>query len=271
MVVDLQSNIYVGGRGAIMPPTTHFSATDGAAFLLKVGPGSKPPLFTRESITNAADFSTGLPLAGGAASIFVNDLAGTGDVTVTVDGVIVPLYAVMPHQINVQVPFEIVPPLSYVQIAQGDAATSVLGLKSLLTAPGIFTYDGAHGAIQHGVDFRLVSASAPAERGEVVTIYLTGLGAVAPTVTTGVPVPIEPLSWTTLAPTVWIGGQAAEVLFSGLTPGAFGLYQINARVPETVASGEVQVQVGLPRISDETSFFRPPVERISRPALMPVR
>jgi uncharacterized protein (TIGR03437 family) len=271
VVVDLQSNIYVGGRGAIMPPTTHFSATDGAAFLLKVGPGSKPPLFTRESITNAADFSTGLPLAGGAASIFVNDLAGTGDVTVTVDGVIVPLYAVMPHQINVQVPFEIVPPLSYVQIAQGDAATSVLGLKSLLTAPGIFTYDGAHGAIQHGVDFRLVSASAPAERGEVVTIYLTGLGAVAPTVTTGVPVPIEPLSWTTLAPTVWIGGQAAEVLFSGLTPGAFGLYQINARVPETVASGEVQVQVGLPRISDETSFFRPPVERISRPALMPVR
>lgn len=271
VVVDSQSNIYVGGRGAIMPPNTHFSTTDGDAFLLKLGPGSKPPLFTRESITNGADFSTGLPLAGGAASVFVDDLAGTGDVAVTVDGVIAPLYAVTPHQINFQVPFEIVPPLSYVQITQGDAATSVLGLKSLLAAPGIFIYDGVHGAIQHGLDFRLVSVAAPAERGEVVTIYVTGLGAVTPMVASGVPVPLAPLSWTTLTPTVWIGGQAAEVLFSGLTPGAFGLYQINARVPETIVSGEVQVQVGLPRTNDETSFFRPPVERISRPVLMPVR
>ncbi|MCE5310529.1 MAG: SBBP repeat-containing protein [Acidobacteriales bacterium] len=271
LAVDAQSNIYVGGRGALVPPTTSFSSTDGHAFLLKLGPGSRPPMFTRQSITNAANFSTGLPLPGGAASAFVGDLARTDNVSVKVDGVSAPLYVVTSGQINFQVPFDIAPPLSSVEVAQGDAVASVRGLKSLLTAPAIFTYDGAHGAIQHGLDYRLVTASAPAERGEVITIYLTGLGTTTPPVKSGEVVPLTPLSWTTLAPTVWIGGQTAEVLFSGLTPGTFGLYQINARVPESVAAGDVQVQVGLPTIEDETLFLRPPVSRISRPVLIPVR
>jgi len=271
LAVDAQSNIYVGGRGAVVPPTTSFPAAEGHAFLVKLGPGSRPPMFTRQSITNAANFSTGLPLPGGAASVFVGDLAGTSNVTVKVDGVLAPLYVVTPGQINFQVPFDIAPPLSSVEIAQGDAVASVRGLKSLLTAPAIFTSDGVHGAIQHGLDYRLVTASAPAERGEVITIYLTGLGATTPPVKSGAPVPVSPLSWTTLAPTVWIGGQIAEVLFSGLTPGTFGLYQINARVPQSVAAGDVEVQVGLPSIEDETLFMRPTVARISRPVLMPVR
>ncbi len=271
LTVDALSNIYVGGRGAIVPPTTSFPAAEGHAFLVKLGPGSRPPMFTRQSITNAANFSTGLPLPGGAASVFVGDLAGTSDVTVKVDGVLAPLYVVTPGQINFQVPLDVAPPLSSVEIAQGDAVASVRGLKSLLTAPAIFTSDGVHGAIQHGLDYRLVTASAPAERGEVITIYLTGLGATTPPVKSGAPVPVSPLSWTTLAPTVWIGGQIAEVLFSGLTPGTFGLYQINARVPQSVAAGDVEVQVGLPSIEDETLFMRPTVARISRPVLMPVR
>jgi len=271
LALDTQTNIYVGGRGHIMPSPTPSSPPWGDAFLLKLGAGSKPPLFIRESITNAADFSTGLPLAGGAAAVFVDDLTGTGDVKVTFDGKIAPLYAVTPRQINFQVPFEIAYVYSQIQIAQGDAVASVYGVKNALSAPAVFTYDGVHGAIQHGTDYRLVTNSAPAQRGEVVTIYVTGLGTTTPPVSAGVPVPVSPLSRTTLTTNVWIGGQAAEVLFSGLTPGAFGLYQINARVPETVASGDVQVQVGLPRTNDVTSFFRPPVERISRPVLMPVR
>jgi uncharacterized protein (TIGR03437 family) len=38
-------------------------------------------------------------------------------------------------------------------------------------------------------------------------------------------------------PTVTIGGIAAPVSFSGLAPGAVGLYQVNVRVPASAASG----------------------------------
>jgi uncharacterized protein (TIGR03437 family) len=45
-------------------------------------------------------------------------------------------------------------------------------------------------------------------------------------------------------PTVTIGTQNATVLFSGLTPTAVGLYQINATVP-TTGSGTQPITVSI--------------------------
>jgi uncharacterized protein (TIGR03437 family) len=150
-----------------------------------------------------------------------------------------------------------------------------VGVKNFTTAPAIFTQDGVYGAIQHGLDYRLVTPSAPAEHGEVVTIYLTGLGATTPALASGTPAPLAPLSRTNLAPTVFIGGQTSQVFFSGLTPGMFGLYQINARVPETAASGDVEVQVSLPSVYDINSLpywiGGQTVQRVSQAVRMPVR
>jgi hypothetical protein len=38
----------------------------------------------------------------------------------------------------------------------------------------------------------------------------------------------------------------ANVLFSGLTPGLVGLYQVNIRVPSGLSSGDQSVVVSLP-------------------------
>jgi len=44
--------------------------------------------------------------------------------------------------------------------------------------PGLFTLDGASAIVVHGATNQLVTAASPAEPGEAVVFYATGLGAV---------------------------------------------------------------------------------------------
>lgn len=85
--------------------------------------------------------------------------------------------------------------------------------------------------ILHSADYSLVTPESPAVDGEVVLLYATGLGPVSNTPGDGTPAPDAPLEVTKTPPQVWIDGQAASVLWSGLAPGFVGLYQINVQVP----------------------------------------
>ena len=119
--------------------------------------------------------------------------------------------------------------------------------------PGIFSKNQkgfGQGIITKGNTKTLAEAGTPAEAGEVVVIYCTGLGAVMPAVAAGTAAPASPLSETAEEVTVAIGGQAAEVLFSGLTPGFAGLYQVNVKVPSGVTGGAVPVAL---TVSGQTS------------------
>jgi uncharacterized protein (TIGR03437 family) len=83
--------------------------------------------------------------------------------------------------------------------------------------------------------------SRPAKRGEFVQIYAAGLGPVDKPPPDGAPGSGE---LALEVPEVLIDGQATEVNFAGLLPGAVGLYQVNARVPDGVAPGPgVSVQL----------------------------
>jgi len=71
----------------------------------------------------------------------------------------------------------------------------------------------------------------------VVHLFATGLGAVNNQPATGAATPNTPLATTTANPTVTVGGQQAQVTFSGLAPGFIGLYQVDFTVPDlTVAA-----------------------------------
>jgi uncharacterized protein (TIGR03437 family) len=62
----------------------------------------------------------------------------------------------------------------------------------------------------------------------------------------GAAAPSKPLANTVAHATVMIGGQAATVTFSGLSPGFAGLYQIDAVVPTGVTAGnDVPVVVSI--------------------------
>jgi uncharacterized protein (TIGR03437 family) len=152
-----------------------------------------------------------------------------------------PLFYADAGQVNGQVPWELAGRLNTTITATLDGRSTAPQLLNLAKyAPGIFTTNGGgagQGAILDG-NYRLVDPSNPAVAGStVVQIYCTGLGPVTNQPATGSPSPNNPLSRTTSPPSVVIGGALANVVFSGLAPGAVGLYQVNALVPSAAAKG----------------------------------
>ena len=80
--------------------------------------------------------------------------------------------------------------------------------------PGIFTMANGMGqAAANNQDGSINSATNPAARGSIVTLYATGEG-----------VNVSSVGLT-------IGGYAAKLLYAGPAPGFPGLMQINAQVP----------------------------------------
>ena len=69
-----------------------------------------------------------------------------------------------------------------------------------------------------------MTASNPAQPGETVLVYLSGLGAVSPAVSDGAAAPVGPLSTTTNTFTAYIGGQTVTPTYpySGLAPDRWG-------------------------------------------------
>jgi uncharacterized protein (TIGR03437 family) len=125
--------------------------------------------------------------------------------------------------------------------------------------PAIFSSGGTPGSLGliyvypvAGGSPYLMSASAPAHAGDAIVLYCAGLGAVNPPVPDGA-APGQ-LSYTAGTAQLTIGGQSAQVTFSGLAPGFAGLYQVNAVVPSGTQTG-----AGVPAtlaISGQTS---PPI------------
>jgi uncharacterized protein (TIGR03437 family) len=174
-----------------------------------------------------------------------------GDVEVTVNGVAAPLYIVYPGQINFIVP-EGAPTsntadLEVVQVSTGQ----VLGAAQVpmnSVAPGAFPYPGGQtGAVVYAAainqDNTINSASNPAQRGQYVSLYLTGQGAIPGEPADGVP------ATSALAAqygvTVLINGidvndptyqeqNTQHVLYSGINQYP-GMWQINVQIPKTVA------------------------------------
>ena len=90
----------------------------------------------------------------------------------------------------------------------------------------------------------------PAKPGDILVLYATGLGLATPNgdpngkpLTTGNLAPADGsvLYETVTTPTITVGGLAAKVLFSGITPGLTGEYQIDFQVPDGVTGDDVPV------------------------------
>lgn len=90
----------------------------------------------------------------------------------------------------------------------------------------------------------------PAQAGDVLVLYATGLGLATPNgdpngkpLTTGNTTPADGsvLYETVVTPTITVGGLPAKILFSGITPGFTGEYQVDFQVPDGITGDDVPV------------------------------
>ena len=196
-----------------------------------------------------------------------------GDVQVTVAGIPAPLLYVSPSQINFQVPGAT--PVSDSQEIQVTRASTGQVLASWLfridsVSPGLFTADatGSGQLLAVNQDGSINDATHPAKAGTYISLYGTGPGAIS-----GLPPdgqPAQGIINTDSRPGVFINGPDfipdGDVQFSGLAPGYVGLWQINAKIPANVPSGDVRVFIqmnGINSILDPNGIRRTTTIRVT--------
>ena len=154
-------------------------------------------------------------------------------VSVTINNVAAPVRSVSPTMLYLLVPDEIAGPTATIVVTNNGVQSNTVTVPVAPTAPAVFSLNGTGigpAAVLH-LDYSVVTAANPAKRGEIVSIYLTGLGAVAPMVTDGAAGGTNPLSVVTVPVNVLVGGLPAKILFQGLAPEYPGLYVMNIVVP----------------------------------------
>jgi uncharacterized protein (TIGR03437 family) len=193
----------------------------------------------------------GFQLAGatptGAASLpLTATLAG---VQVLVNNLPAPVYFTSSGQVNFLVPAAVQPGPATVQITVNGQAGNTVSSTVAARAPRILKLNTANYGIIVNQDGSFPMPATPgfnahpARAGDALVIYAIGMGATNPAVPDGAGAPVAPLA-ATVTPTVTFGGGFAstplpgQVLFSGLTPGFVGLYQINVIVPDGAPIGD---------------------------------
>ena len=219
---------------ALVPSINSGGVVNGASFVAPVAAGSIASVFGTNLASSTAS-ATSNPLQ--------NVLAGTS-AAFTRYGT--PLFFVSSGQLNIQVPWELAGQTQTSLTVTAAGQTSAPQTVSLATyAPGVLQLPSGQGiivisntAIYAAPAGSIPNAqSRPVNPGEYLTIYATGLGPVTNQPPTGYAALATPLSVTPTNPIVTIGDVPAAVVFSGLSPGFVGLYQVNAQVPQNAPAG----------------------------------
>ena len=224
-------------------PAASYAQANGAGS--PVAPGSLVAIFTSPLAAQPANFTTAtLP-------------PSLGNVSVTFKGITAPMVQVAPAGafpfVSVQVPFEVltagqtsatVP----VVITVNGIPSAAVQTQIVASQPGIFTLTAnglGQAVLVNLADYTIAApagtsaGSHPIPRGQSAFFYVTGLGALTPSVTNGSGTcpASSGLCNANQMPTVFVGGVQANVVFAGQAPGFPGVSQINISIPPNAPSG----------------------------------
>ena len=239
--------------------TAELNSGQRAAVWLADASGANPKaVFAPASINTTGVIginSQGLPLSLSPGTYFTvygknlhyKDELVTGNfpVSITQGGRALPLQAVTPWQMNAFLPMDTPAGTTPFALALEGGGTLAFSATINRTAPALITFPNSTG-LQQAAAFHLSTlipcdAQHPARANEVIETYGFGLGLTDPAQQIGVPAPSNPPARTITTPTVLIGTQPAQIVFSGLVPTVIGVYQINILTPPLPA-GDYQMQ-----------------------------
>jgi uncharacterized protein (TIGR03437 family) len=252
---DLAGNALAGnyvwhfttGATVTPPPVINPAGTvSDASYVASVAAGSIAAVFGSNLAIGQAlsTVSTSLPTTLAQSSFAIGGQAA-------------PLFFATPTQVTLQIPWELAGQTQTSIVATVNGVAS--GAQAVFLAPfapGIFSINmmgTGQGAILIAPTTQLAAPGTAAPRGEWVSIFCTGLGAVTNQPATGIAAQAVPLSIATTKPTVTIGGVVAALNYYGLAPGLVGLYQVNAQVPMNISPGNaVPVIVSVGNVTSNT-------------------
>ena len=199
-------------------------------------------------------YGTGLSEAGEIAQAPLPDsLAGT---QVKSNNKPVPLLFVSPSEIFCQVPFETPLENTSIEVATGDPTFENMTTRQISKLLPTFvmadSLDAYSGLILHTNFDALVTSSNPARPGEIVHFYMRGLGPVNPALPTGQPGPSDPPATLAKPLRCTVGETPLEILFAGMAPGMFGVYQVTLKLPAAVGSTTLQIFCGFPDVRSDS-------------------
>ncbi len=231
------------------------------------GSGAQTPLapsYSTQSIVHAATQTVqalapntigtiyGANLAFDTVAAGNNVIGGTlpqtlDGVMVVVGGLIANLFFVSPTQINFLVPYDLTAGSVTLFVERQALSGPLVQIQLNSTAPGFFQFNKL--VIATHLNGSLLSAAAPGSGGEIIVLYIAGLGRVSPDTTSGKLANFAASIVAAAQTQVLLAGvpcPQSSILYVGLAPGFAGLYQINLVVPPlTPPNPEVRVQVGL--------------------------
>lgn len=282
VTVDTRSNVYVAGStasldfptmsGSLQPGYGNGSGRSfpfGDAFVVRFG---EPARMAVSGVASAASYAGGGVAPGeiifftgngiGPQSVATLVLDANGRVSpslagvrVLFDGVPAPVIYVSSGQGSVIVPYSVAgKPTTQMVVEYEGNRSAALTLNVQPAKPALFsaTQTGrGQGAILNQ-DFGYNSAQNPASKGSYVMLYGTGEGQTNPPGVDGSVAAAAPFPRPVGAVSVKIGGLDANLIYAGAAPGQIaGLFQINAQIPEGVASGDQPVVVTIGTASSQ--------------------
>jgi uncharacterized protein (TIGR03437 family) len=221
------------------------------------------PSYSTASIVNAATnqpgaFAPNTIVSIYGASLSYNTVSMTlnqgrlpttlGGVTVYIGHTAAYLFFVSPQQINVLLPYNMLPGPFTLTIVRDGTTGPTVNLTMTVTAPGLFQLSPNVVLATHA-NGSVITPASPAAASEIIVLYAVGLGQTVPDVIDGF-VPdraMKILDFSILDVLInSVQLDPARVLYAGVTPGFAGLYQINLMLPDNLPSNpEIRVAIGL--------------------------
>jgi adhesin/invasin len=164
--------------------------------------------------------------------------------------------------ITFQVPCEVTPSSATVTVTINGSNVTIPGVTVDPGAPGIFetiSSDGVRRAVAVRANGTFVSPQNPAQPGEFITIYVTGVGPVIPMLATA-QLPVSGVNVVPAVPgqvIVGLDSSGVGAVTVTASPELIGVYQVTFQVPANTTAGDHILAVGVTAEGNPTQFQQP--------------